>query len=150
MSINDRRFGKLYSSLISLLEIAKEIQIEKQDSMSCLSKLKIAKEYSTVKLCTARGGGHTFAIAKLIEEKLNKVVLVLPTINMTSAFKSNFPAIKDKIHFCSPSSFDRLLGLGDYEAVIVDCCSLISQSKIDELYNITSCVMKNPIYIFME
>ncbi len=151
MSIDsDKRCGKLYSSLINLLEIAKEIQTEKQDAMSCLPKLRIAKEFATVKLCTTRGAGHTSAIAKLIEEKLNKVVLVFPTMQMSKMFENNFPHIKDKIHFCSPNSFDRILGLGEYEAVIVDCSSLISQSKIDELYNLTANVMKNPIYIFME
>lgn len=148
--ISNRRCGKLYSSLINLVEIAQEIQTEKQDVMSCLPKLKISKEFGTVKLCTARGAGHTSAMAKLIEEKFNKVVLVFPTISMANVFKNNFPAIKDKIHFCSPNSFDRLLGLGGYEAVIVDCSSLISQSKIDELYNITANVMNKPLYLFME
>ncbi len=148
--MNGRQYGKLYSSLINLIEIIQETQTEMQDVLYSLSKLKIAKEFGTVKLCTARGSGHTSAIAKIIEEKFNKVVLVLPTMNIVNIFKNNFPDIKNKIHFCSPSSFDRLLGLSDYEAVIVDCCSFISQSKIDELYNITACIMKNPIYIFME
>jgi len=148
--VSDTRCGKLYSSLVNLVEIAQEIQTEKQEAISFLSKVKIAKEFGTIKLCTARGAGHTSVIAKLIEEKFNKVVVVFPTTSLVNIFNKRFPTIKDKIHFCSPNCFHRLFGLGDYEAVIVDCCSLISQSKIDELYSITSNVMNKPLYLLME
>lgn len=141
----------VYFSTLSLIEVA--INSQEYFTKNCfsnISNLGFAKEFGTVKICTARGAGHTTAIAKLIKEKFNKVLIIFPQMQMSNMFMKNFPDIKDKIITCSPNCFNRLLGISDYEIVIVDCCSFLSQSKIDELYNLTIPCMKKPLYLFME
>lgn len=149
--MENKRKDKLYLSLVNLVEIVQESYLERQDILSYLSKLKVAKEFGTVKLCTVRGSGHTSAMAKLIKEKFNKVIVVVPTMKAANIFNQSFPDIKDKVYLCSPDSFDeKLLGLSDYQAVMIDCSSLLSQSKIDKLYEMTLFGMNNPLYVFME
>ena len=121
------------------------------DSVShCLPRLKYAKEFGTIKLCTARGCGHTSALAKIIEEKFDKAIVVFHTLKISAIFQKQYPNIKNKITIITPETFDKLWGHADVDVVIVDCCSLLSQSKIDELYDITAYAMKNPMYILME
>jgi len=145
----------LYLSTVNLIDIVKNTQnyFEKNVYHS-MSRLQFAQCYGTVKVCTSRESGHTTVISRLIEEKFNKVIVVLPTMNMVEIYKRlpSFQNIKNKIYFCSPNCFEsKLLGFYDFEAVIVDCSFLISQSKIDELYKITCSVMdRRPLYLFME
>jgi hypothetical protein len=143
---------KLYCSLVNLVEIAQEIASDPKGPccVSGLGSLKYAKEFGTVKVCTSRGSGHTSSIAKLIEDKFDNVVLVLPTMTMKDIFNRNFPATQGKVTICTPNSLNRLLGLGNYQAVIVDCSSLIPKSKIEDIYNLTVNCMNPPLYVFME
>ena len=91
------------------------------------------KRFGTVKICTARGCGHTSALAKVIEEKFDKAVVVFPTLKCSAVFQKQYPNLKNKITIITPETFDKLWGCSDVDAVFVDCCSLLSQSKIDEL-----------------
>ncbi len=144
------RGGKLYTCLLTLVDMTRERQKELGNVLDFLPRIKRAKEYSTVKLCSYRGAGHTSAIMQIIEEKFDKVILVLPNMALATRFLKLSPELKDKVVVCSPNCLERLMGVSGYQAVIVDCTSLISQSKIDEIYELTSYGPENPLYILME
>ncbi len=150
ISFGSRNGGKLYGCLLTLIDMVQESQRLLSEELGGFSAMSRAKEFSTVKLCSCRRSGHTSAIAKVIEDRFSKVVLVTYNVQMGNLFLSQYPHLKDKVILCSPKSLTRLLGVSGYEAVIVDCCSLFSQSQIDEIYNITMLSMKNPLYLFME
>jgi hypothetical protein len=142
--------GKLYTCLLTLVDMTRERQKELDSVLGFLPKIKRAKEYSTIKLCSYRGAGHTSAIIKIIEEKFDKVILILPNARIEAMLFRLNPELKNKVFVCSPNRLERIMGVSDYQAVIVDCSSLISQSRIEEIYNITSFGPENPLYIFME
>lgn len=144
------RGGKLYTCLVTLVEMARERQKELGDVLKCLPRIQRAKQYSTIKLCSYRGAGHTSAIMQIIEEKFDKVILILPNMTLGRMFLKLSPELKDKVVICSPNCLERLMGVSGYQAVIFDCTSLISQTKIDEIYRLTSYGQENPLYIFME
>lgn len=136
--------------MLTLIDLVQESQRLLSEELGDFSAMSRAREFSTVKLCSCRRSGHTSAIAKVIEDRFSRVVLVTYNVQMGNLFLNQHPHLKDKVILCSPRSLTRLLGVSGYEAVIVDCCSLFSQSQIDEIYNITMLSMKNPLYLFME
>lgn len=144
------RGGEIYACLLVLVNMLIERNKELGDALDFLPIIKRAKEYSTIKLCSFRGAGHTTAIAKLIEEKFDKVIVVFPNMNIANIFLKNNPKIKEKVIICSFDNLERLSGLIGYQSVIIDCSSLISQSKIDEIYQKTCFGTQMPLYIFME
>ena len=150
ISFGSRNGGKLYGCLLTLIDMVQEKQKLLSEELGSFSAMSRAKEFSTVKLCSCRGSGHTSAIAKVIQDRFDKVVLVTYNLQMGNLFLNQYPHLKDKIILCSPKSLTKLLGVSGYEAVIVDCCSLFFQSQIDEVYNITMLSMKSPLYLFME
>jgi hypothetical protein len=139
---------KLYFALVSLIEIAEDRKREVKNAV--VSKLQYVKEFCTIKLCTARGGGHSAALAELIRKKYNKVVIMFPSLRIAENFISHYHDIKDKITICTPDRLEQLFGIQNHEAAFVDCCSLVSQSKIDKFIEITCPCMADPLYVFLE
>lgn len=137
---------KLYFSILNLIEIA-------QDSMKNIDRLSkssidVAKQFGTVKIGTSRGSGHTSCMIRLINEYFHNAMVMFP--NLAISRNTNLPyRIGNNINICTPQSMDRIYGC-NFDIVIVDCVSLISQSKLDQLYTITCPVMKNPLYLLLE
>lgn len=128
-----------------------------------ISPLHFAKEYCTIKVCTARRTGHTTAINEFLMDKYHnchekwaticynqKMVENNKTYKELLANKSNK---KSDIHFMTQNTFDNSIRGQELDGIIVDCATFMSQKKIDHLYTVGMACMKNKkhkFFIFVE
>jgi len=155
---------------------------ETMDNPDSRSPLGYAKECCTIKVCTARRSGHTTAINYFILNKTAKLnqkwaficpnprILETNKNNISEYLKSLNGNIKTtynpnefnnyriifknggEIPFITINSLDRLRGTM-LDGIIVDCSSLLSENKIDMLYDYgINCMKKNKykFFIFVE
>ena len=157
-------YERILTSINLLIENSKEIQDNiKKDTLN-FSPLQFAKELCTIKVCSARRSGHSMAINKFMLDKaaksnekwalishnqhclernlkgisehiksLNGEVISSYSINYFTKHKIVF-ANGGEIHLISINSTDNLRGL-ELDGIIVDCASIISEKKIEQLYN---------------
>jgi hypothetical protein len=159
-------YERILTSINLLIENSKEIQDNEnvKKYVSHISPLQFAKDFCTIKVCSARRSGHSMAINKFILDKaaksnekwalishnqhclernlngisehiksLNGEVIASHSINYFTKHKMVF-ANGGEIHFISINSTDNLRGL-ELDGIIVDCTSIISEKKIEQLYN---------------
>jgi hypothetical protein len=164
-------YQRILESINLLVENSKEMQDNEivQKEMNC-SPLSFAKEWATIKVCSARRSGHSTAIAHFVLNRKNeKWAIIAPSLSMVSR---NHELINSKntvlpfrntllfnnrqeivfkeggeVHFLSEGSFDRLRGQ-ELDGIIVDCVSFMSQKKIEELYKVGMPSMQNKKYKF--
>lgn len=132
-----------------------------------------AKEFATIKLCTARGSGHSTAISKFVNEYKNNYAILSFNLKMAEHLKEyvrfsslsanrlmekhNSQYIKyddgNEIFFGSMHNFRNCLTGHNIGGIIVDCASLWSKEKIEELYKVgLPCMGKRnkQYFIFVE
>ena len=120
-------------------------------------------EVCTIRLCTARGCGHTRGAARVAFERFNHVLCLAPKEVMAKNFFEQFlQSVQEDakvkkvsyqiqsrasmdITFDGSSYYFRGLGSNwdqikevassiQLEAVFVDCASMVSQKQVDEIY----------------
>lgn len=134
------------------------------------------REYCTVRMCTARGSGHSWAAYKVAYEYFNSVLFLSPNLQMrdrtkarfvnlnkdeidasktqTSAFCDLFKTIDGSSYYFSDYGFmhvpqHNFRGI-NLDAVIVDGTFGLSNAKEDEIYDQFSvCMVNNPYKIFI-
>jgi len=157
-------YERILTSINLLIENSKEIQDNIKKDTPNLSPLSFAKEFCTIKVCSARSSGHSMAINKFILDKaaksnekwalishnqhclernlngisehiksLNGEVIASYSINYFTKHKIVF-ANGGEIHLISINSTINLRGL-ELDGIIIDCSSIISEKKIEQLYN---------------
>lgn len=177
---------EMYQRIAESINLLTQNSMEIQDKLSetinnpdSYSPLGYAKEYCTIKVCTARRSGHTTAINYFILNKTAKLnqkwAIVYPkqfiletnkkniseylkslngniaTIYNPKEFNNHRIAFKNggEIRFITINSLDRLRGTM-LDGIIVDCSSLFSEEKIDMLYDHgISCMKKNKYKFFI-
>jgi hypothetical protein len=96
------------------------------------------KEFCTIKLCAARQAGHTTAAIKLIAEKFDKAVIIVPTYRMAEHIKdlAKENNCLEKILIVTHNNLEiDLCGL-NINNIIVDCSFSMSSKKEEELYRL--------------
>lgn len=156
-------YERILTSINLLIENSKEIQDNIKKDIPNLSTLSFAKEFCTIKVCSARRSGHSMAINKFLldkaasnekwvlishnqyclEKNLNNIseyikclkgeMIASYNINYFTKHKVVF-ANGGEIHFISINSTINLRGL-ELDGIIVDCSSILSEKKIEQLYN---------------
>jgi len=141
-----------------------------------MSEKGFLKEACTIKLTSSRRCGHTTAIAKVIPEYFNKAILLTHRMEMAMRLNNcvveelkreketlldrvtmNYVGTKDgrEYHFAGYSHNGFLSALRGHscEAVVVDCASMLSQKKSEELFDVMVPSMahnKYKFFIFIE
>ena len=134
---------KLYLALEALVDISEEFQ---KTITSYSHNLQWAKEICTVKICTARHAGHSSAAFKIAsrfdstiiitkspyEYRHNKYICQLATdlINEKNLF---IESIETVLAWIKTQHKNRIQGI-KFQAVIVDCASLLSCENFDDIY----------------
>lgn len=134
-----------------LIGAAKEVQKTFIDNKSNHVSIKaFLKNFCTIKVCSARRSGHSTAIIKSAVD-FERPLILFPNDdmakNLKKVAKNLYPKESKKMTFCSINS---KIGYNQINAdvVFVDCTSLLSSTKIDELYScFETNVNKFPFYI---
>ena len=139
----------LYRSFLTMIKWTRQCQ-EKYSKKSFPSK-SWAKEVSTVKFCVPRQSGHTTFIKRIIGNKwfgefnglFKKPALIFPFEGMILS-----TGLAGQKWVGSVQNLNKFYG-EDWDAVIVDCTSLLSSKQIDSIYDtFTRC--PDIIFIFVE
>jgi len=130
---------ELYSILNKLIDIS-EKQQEKFEKMHFCSSISWAKEFCTIHLQTARQAGHTYALIETAITRFNKSIIISPKIAMSERIKIEMkkqrePQQTGEVTLATTDSLDKLRGLGNIDAIFVDCSFMLSKSKKEEIYN---------------
>jgi len=132
------RAEKLYKAVGLLLDVCKEIQDKARESL--LEKTEyvgFAKEYCTIKLGGARGSGHTTLINLLLQRKFPKSLVLFYNLKMMQLYKRHYDKGNKKSIFLSiGSDLGKLAGHRGFDAIIIDCASIIPKTKMDNIYKI--------------
>jgi len=147
MDINDN----VYDALKILIKISKNAQDDAQAREFYGSPLAWVKEYCTIRACTARRGGHTEAIFKLMEDNGMHLGCVFNSYSMKEMFESELKRRKiekGKLEFCtSIHSIDRNSFAGklfpQLDALIVDNSFLYSKKDEDSIFQL-ACHLAHP------
>ena len=171
-------YERILTSINLLIENSKEMQDRLEGIKSIDSPLYTSKEYCTIKVCTSRQTGHTTAIKEFVLEKAYKnnekwAILSITSQSLNASFRYVINAIQSakveyhckfintnkivfenggEINFISMNSNNSLRGR-ELDGIIVDCSSIISQKKIDQLYQDGyGCMInkKYKLFIFVE
>ena len=158
--MNTLPYQRILTSINLLIENSKEMQDNKyvQEDMSRNSPLQFAKEYCTVKVCTARRTGHTTAINEFLMNKCHNCHEKWATVCFNQkAIEINYKSLLSNkncyINFMTQNTFDNNLRGQELDGIIVDCASFMSQKKMDQLYQTGMACMINKkykLFIFME
>lgn len=162
-SLDHRICHATYSSLKSLIESCYYSQIRWAQSSDPWGSLTYSKEVCTVKMTCSRRSGHTTAIARVVPEYFNRVLLLSPKRVMIEHLKSAFTNIYSELQeapayqaqaMLSPvraNEQSRLItddseyvfaGLGSlkylrgyqFEAVVVDVASMLTDKQVLDIY----------------
>ena len=147
---------KLYSILNELIDISEDQQ--RHMSKYFYDNLSFAKEYCTIQLKTARQAGHTYALIETAITRFEKPVIVTAQFMMSQRIEA---AIKEQRNqhqtgipiLATIKTLERVIGIGDIDAVFVDCAFMLSDNKKTEIYNIFLRMMtkdKPFFFIFVE
>ena len=165
--------NRTFTALECLYLNSKDMQEEqisddlyRSDDYYCKNKLALAKEFCTIKLATARRCGHSSAIAQLVNkyhknwaiisgnqsmsEKISKKINkwnekrdIRKTTQKIIEFKDNSMILLEKQH----TFFTNLRG-HELDGIIVDGISFLSQSKIENIYEMGITCMEHKKYKF--
>jgi hypothetical protein len=165
----------LYNCLKDLIVIAHHSQNKiPTDVRSSISKKSWLKEFCTIALRCPRQSGHDYAIYKLIKNSPDKrFAIIAKTVEMKRNMRRRLNNVLDmeksleKIRYAesrskeqialdnqrilsfSSGNLDNIRGIRDVDYVIVNCASLMSTSKLEELYEIL-CGLNNTLVILVE
>lgn len=128
------------------------------------------KEFCTVRMCTARGSGHTTAICKVAKEYFENAIFLSPTVEMSERLNECFRSlqvdssefVKTNKHeifgrngrylFGTYNSLDTFRG-NECEAVFVDGTFMMNNKKEEDIYTILSpcmCKYSQRFFIFIQ
>ena len=147
MKMNDT----VYDALKILIKISKNAQDDAQSREFYGSPLAWVKEYCTVRACTARRGGHTTAILKLMEDNQMHIGCVFNSYSMKEMFERNYNEQRKgekRLEFCSNiGSLDRNSFAGNrfpaLDALIIDNSFLYSKKEEEKIYEL-ACHLAHP------
>jgi len=125
---------RLFRAISIILDEAYKIQDEE---VRCNGDLSFAKEFQSVKTCSVRGAGHDYAIMRLIEEKFDRVAVISQSADMMRMMKRQMEdrGIDEKKYELFDNNTDNLRGMKGFDAVIVNCSFMLSESKRQDIYN---------------
>ena len=152
----------VYDALTILIDISKKSQ-DKNDQARC-SPLSWAKEQCTIKVTTARSGGHTESINRLMFEKNMNIIYISINIIGLDEFENNYIQRCKKENPChgqllKTSTFNNIKRLEGkifpfLDAIVVDMSCFMSMNKEKEIYNIGlslfSSTKNNYYFIFLQ
>jgi len=174
---------KMYEKILKSINLLVQNSIEMQDKMKNdiipqKQPLSFAKEFCTIKVCSARRSGHSTAISKFLLSRCskNKEKWALLSYNhqMSKAnsqtclkmieTESNYKykaehlsldniKFKNKGEIIFKSFFSNSIRGYDLDGIIVDCATLFNRDKIDQLYNDGIACMntkEHKLFIFIE
>lgn len=162
--MNDKVYNRTYQALKNLYLNSKEIQ-KQIKPLALLNDLSYAKEICTIRMATARRSGHTSSIAKFVNkyndknwaiipptmrqvEEINKMVGVYSKGDILKQTQSYIEFKNGRTQFMTANTFNRDLRGLDLDGIIVDCAFYLSQSKIEELYQVGMPCMRFKPYKF--
>ena len=122
----------VYDALKILIRISENAQDRFKWHYRHTSSYSWIKEYCTVRATTARAGGHTTAISRLIDENDMKLGVIFGSHTMQKAYP-----YRDKLVFSATVNDYKhsLLGkdLKDLDGIVIDTAYFLSQTKRDEI-----------------
>ena len=171
-TMNSNKIGnQTYQALKYLFLNSKDMQDEAKKLGWERDNLSYAKEFCTIKLTTARRSGHSTAIAKLVNEYHDhkwsllgyNLAMAERNLNLIRQYDKGFisKATKSyvefqsggKVDFMSLQNFENNLRGIEFDGIIVDCACMMSQNKMERLYDSAiPCMQFRPymFFIFVE
>jgi adenosyl cobinamide kinase/adenosyl cobinamide phosphate guanylyltransferase len=117
------------------------------------SKLSHAKEISTIRFGLPRQSGHSTFAQKLINEEFkNAIYIAMSMHQLYDSFIYRDASVEQRARMGTLVHIDKLEDI-KFDAVIVDCASLYSKKRIDEIYNFFKHAVYQkpyPIFLFLE
>ncbi len=101
-----------------------------------VSKMIIAKEFSTIRFSLSRRAGHTTAIEKLVENKIVKNPLIISPHGNIQLKHIRLKQIKSQAG-------------KNFGSIILDDFSSVSTDKVDEIYEKFSYLALDPEFVFL-
>ncbi len=139
MNMNDN----VYEALKILIRISKNAQEDTPEIARHMSVMQWNKELCTVKVGTARRGGHTTAILRLMEDSEMNIGCVFANNDLAKMFQklynSSKPHNKGILDFCcSTHNFKyNIMGkdFSNLDAIVFDNAFMMSKKKESEIYH---------------
>jgi len=137
----------VYDALKILIEISKNAQEAFLEEVHHMGEIDYIKEFCTVRLATARRGGHTEAAFKLIEEDGMNIGYFCLNNTMANIFKNRYRQIKKNTNFGNlefSSSIKNLENnifgkdLSDLDAIVFDNSFMMSKKLQNNIYSYLS------------
>jgi len=130
----------------------------KENKFSYHSPLAFLKEFATVKYNLPRKSGHTTMAKKLYREKFkNNAIIIVPFQEMRTQNFNTFDKVYNIDNLSSLSFYRNIYSLNNkVEAIIVDCSSLFTKTKIEKIYEFVIYICKEreynnyPVLIFLQ
>ena len=143
----------VYDALKILIKISENAQETSQESLKCLSTFEWIKEYCTVRASTARRGGHTTAILKLMEDNEMHIGCVFQNYRMTRMFQDFYNqrnCDRGKLEFCISKEelrSNKLAGrtFKKLDALVIDNSFFYSKKDEDKMYQL-ACLLGHTEY----
>jgi hypothetical protein len=124
----------VYDALKILIDISKNAQDARPELEKSMGITSWSKEICTVRATTARAGGHTTAISRLINEDNMNLGVIFANYHSVKLFRE-----KDNLSFCTTmkSYEEHLWGrrLDDLDGIVIDRAYLMSSKQQSDLYH---------------
>lgn len=109
------------------------------DSAYYASKKAFLKEALTVRLTSHRRAGHTTAALKIGDKYFKRPAFVFYDMAQAKRFAEAYPNIKKGLgggYVASHKNFDAIFRGMDPDCIVVDIASMLSRSRLDDLYDL--------------
>lgn len=144
---------KLYSILNGLIDISEDQQKKYRENMH-INSLSWAKEFCTIQLRTARQAGHTCALVETAITRFEKPVIITAAFMMSRRIEKSIKEQRNQHQTGMPilttvNTLERVIGIGDVDAVFVDCAFMLSDNKKQEIYDHFLPMVKDKPFFFI-
>jgi hypothetical protein len=123
----------VYTALLSLINVSEQQQRVVWNDYSVFRRGQWAREMCTIKLATARRGGHSTAVKNLVADVLPNAVTIYPNTTLKKIHGNGMSFCNYQI--TNGELEQKLRGIR-VDAVIVDYTAYLDDQAIDKLYDI--------------
>jgi len=159
---DNKVYFNTYTCMKRLLEncLNRQCRVMDNNTRDAIGGRAFTKEYCTVKVSSARMCGHTTAILKIANDCFDKSMIISSKLDQSRRIEHmiqcDYPNSMEKFETISLGSLSHARGNlyeNKLEAVFVDIASVISDSRIEEVYDTflpILCMKPHYFFIFVE
>lgn len=134
------RYSRLYEAIKNMIEICEEQQPEVLQMKMHIGSQRWLEQFCSIRIAGPRRSGHTTAILSLVKEKYKRALVLTQNMQMAKTIETELKRLdlSDKAVVSSVNSENPLRGIEPFEAVIVDCSSMLTDEEIERVYDIAT------------